>query len=49
MIAYMTLAGVLGIAAGGLGCLILRRPWGFKTAAIDAALAILVLIVVRFI
>jgi len=31
--------GVLGIGAGGLTCLVLRRPWGLKTALFDAVLA----------
>jgi hypothetical protein len=45
LIAYMVFAGVLGIAAGGLSCLVLRRPWGLKAAAIDVAVAILAMIV----
>lgn len=34
------LAGVLGIGAGGLTCLALRRPWGLKPAIIDFVLAV---------
>jgi hypothetical protein len=30
---------VLGTAAGGIACFVLRRPWGLKTALIDAVLA----------
>lgn len=32
-------ASVLGIGAGGLTCLVLRRPWGIKNVLIDAPLA----------
>lgn len=32
-------AVVLGVVAGGLSCLVLRRSWGLKVATRDAALA----------
>jgi hypothetical protein len=32
-------AGVLGIGAGGLTCLVLRQPWGLRAALLDAVLA----------
>jgi hypothetical protein len=32
-------AGVLGIGAGGLACLVLRQPWGVREALLDAILA----------
>lgn len=35
-------AGVLGIAAGGVTCAVLRRSWSVKSAVVDALLAILV-------
>lgn len=44
MIVYMIFAGFLGIGAGGLCCLVSRRPWSLKAAAIDAAVAIFALI-----
>lgn len=36
------LAGVLGIGAGRLACLALRRHWGLKEALIDVVLAAVV-------
>jgi len=38
-------ASVLGIAAGGLTCLALRRSWHLKDAIIDAVLAAVVAVV----
>jgi hypothetical protein len=40
------LASVLGIGAGGLTCLALRRSWSLKEALIDAVLAAVVAVVV---
>ena len=37
-------AGLLGLGVGGLTCLILRRPWSLKAAAIDSAVATVVFI-----
>jgi len=39
MVVYFVAASVLGIGAGGLACLVLRRPWGLKVALIDAVFA----------
>jgi hypothetical protein len=41
-------ASVLGVGAGGLTCFLLRRPWGFKDALIDAVLAAVVAIVAAY-
>jgi hypothetical protein len=38
-------ASVLGIAAGGVTCLVLHRPWGLKPALIDAILAAVVAVI----
>ena len=35
----LVFAGLLGIAAGGFTCLVLRRSWGLKQALIDAVIA----------
>lgn len=42
-------AGLLGLCAGGLTCLILRRKWSFKAAAIDIVVAAVVFIAGGFI
>jgi hypothetical protein len=42
-------ASVLGICAGGLLCLVLRRHWGLKGALIDAALAAVVAVVAAYV
>ena len=42
MLVNLVLAGVLGIGAGGLTCLVLRRPWGVKTAFGDGVFAFVV-------
>ncbi len=42
-------ASVLGIGAGGLTCLVLRRPWGMKGALMDAALAAAVAVVAAYV
>lgn len=42
-------AGVLGIGAGGLTCLVLRRSWGLKEALIDAVLAAVVAVVAAYV
>jgi hypothetical protein len=41
-------ASVLGIGAGGLTCLALRRPWGLKDAIVDAALAAVVAVIAAY-
>lgn len=48
-IANIILAGVVGIFAGGITCAILRRPWGLKTAGLDAGLAIIVAVITGFV
>ncbi len=42
-------ASVLGIAAGGLTCLALRRPWALKAAIIDAVLAVVVGVIAAYV
>lgn len=42
-------AGVLGIGAGGLTCLVLRQPWGLKAALLDALLAASVALVAAYV
>jgi hypothetical protein len=42
-------ASLLGIGAGGLICLMLRRPWGLKEALIDAALASVVAVAAAYV
>jgi hypothetical protein len=42
-------AGVLGIGAGGLMSLALRRSWGLKEALIDAVLAAVVAVVAAYV
>jgi len=41
-------AGVLGIGAGGLTCLVLRRPWSLKAALLDAVLAVVVAVIAAY-
>jgi len=43
------LAGVLGVAAGGLTCLAIRRSWGLKGALIDAVLAAVVSVAAAYV
>lgn len=38
-------AAVLGVVAGGLTCLMLRRHWGIKTTVIDAVVASVTMVV----
>lgn len=42
-------ASALGIGAGGLTCLVLRRPWGVKAALIDAVLAAVVAVIAAYV
>jgi hypothetical protein len=42
-------ASVLGIGAGGLTCLVLRRPWSLKAALIDAVLAAVVAVIAAYV
>jgi len=42
-------ASMLGIGAGGVTCLALRRPWGLKAALIDAILAAVVAITAAYV
>lgn len=44
LIVTVIFAGLLGVGAGGLTCLMLRQSWGLKTALIDAVLATIVAI-----
>jgi hypothetical protein len=41
-------ASVLGVGAGGLTCFVLRRPWGFKAAVIDAVLAAVIALIAAY-
>jgi hypothetical protein len=43
------LASVLGIGAGGLTCLAIRRSWGLKEALIDAVLAAVVAVAAAYV
>jgi hypothetical protein len=49
VIASILFASLLGLGAGGLICLVLRQPWGFKAAAIDGGVAAVVLLVGAFV
>jgi len=42
MVVNLVIAAVLGIGAGGLTCLVLRRPWSIKTALVDGVFAFVV-------
>ena len=42
-------AGLLGLAAGWLTCLVLRRPWCLRDGAIDSGVAVAVLIIATFV
>src|SRR3954454_2994045 len=42
-------ASVLGIAAGGVSCLVLHRPWGIKPAFMDATLAAVVAVIAAYV
>jgi hypothetical protein len=42
-------ASVLGMGAGGLTGLVLRRPWSLKTALIDGALAAVVAVITAYV
>lgn len=48
-IADIVFATLLGIGAGGLTCLVLRRPWGLKAALIDAVLAAVVTVIAAYV
>jgi len=39
---YLVFAGVLGIGAGGLTCLVLRRRWSIHIAFVDGVFAFVV-------
>jgi len=45
MIVPIIAAGFLGIVIGGVSCAMLRRPWNLKTLGIDAALAMIVMLI----
>ena len=45
----MFFASVLGVGAGGLTCLMLRRSWSLKAAVIDAILGALVALLAAFV
>lgn len=40
---------LLGIASGGLTCLVIHRPWGLKPALIDAILAAVVAVTAAYV
>ena len=42
-------AGVLGVVAGGLACLILRQHWDLRAAPKDAFLAIVVWVICSYV
>lgn len=42
-------ASVLGVGAGGLACLILRRDWRLKTVLIDGGLAAAIAVLTAYI
>jgi hypothetical protein len=42
-------AGVLGLGAGGLMCLVLRRPWRVKVALIDAVLGAVAAVIAAYV
>ncbi len=48
LVVNVILASLLGVGAGGLTCLLLRRPWGVKAALIDAGLAVVVAVVAAY-
>jgi hypothetical protein len=48
ILANVIVVSVLGVVAGGLTCLVLRRRWGPKAALVDAAIAADVAIVLMF-
>jgi hypothetical protein len=45
----LLLASALGVGAGGLTCLVLRRPWGVRAALTDAVLAASIAIAATYI
>lgn len=49
LVINIVLASLVGVAAGGLACLALRRAWGPKTAVIDGVLAAAVAIVSAYV
>jgi hypothetical protein len=49
VIANLALTALLGIGAGGLSCLRLRRPWGLKKGFFDGSLAVVAAVIASFI
>jgi hypothetical protein len=45
----LVLAGVLGIGAGGLTSLVLRRRWSLKTAFVDGVFAFVVAFILAYV
>jgi hypothetical protein len=41
----LLLAGLLGVGAGWLACLLLRQRWSLKTASIDCGVAVVVMLI----
>ena len=48
VIVNLILASLLGLGAGGITSLVVRRRWGLKTALVDAALAAGVAVLAAF-
>jgi hypothetical protein len=49
LLVNLIFAIVLGIGAGGLTCLVLRRPWGIKVALVDAVLASVAAVIAAYV
>ncbi len=48
-VVFVLVASVLGVAAGGLTCFVLRRPWGLKAAITDAVFAPAVAVIALYV
>ena len=48
LIVNLVLAAVLGVGAGGLTRLVLRRTWGLNSALLDGALAAIVAVIAAY-
>src|SRR5690242_2624078 len=46
---YLLVTCVLGIGAGGLTCLVLRRSWNLSQALIDAVLVVVVAVATAYV
>ena len=49
VLVHLIFASVLGIAAGGLTSLVLRRHWGMKVAVIDGVLGLVVAVISAYV